>query len=287
MKKYLVLTVCAAMVLTGCGTYTGAGAYTGANIGSVLGSAIGGITGGHRGYHVGTLVGMAGGAIVGGAIGSATDKKHSDDVHRHYEQVQQRKAQQGNSGYNNSGYDNRQYGSDYNSSGYSFDSTDSGYDASGSGDDRLYDFDGGDYTGDYSATEARVTTPAASSANRMYSDYGYTPQIQIRNARFVDDNHDNTLVSNEVSKVIFEVVNTSNETLYDIVPTVVESTGNKRIYISPSMHVERLAPGAAIRYTAMVKAGKLKDGTATFCVSVLQGNKSMSQVQEFTVNTRR
>lgn len=281
MKKYLVLTVCAAMVLTGCGTYTGAGAYTGANLGSVLGSAIGGISGGHRGYHVGTIVGMAGGAILGGAIGSATDKKHSDDVHRHYEQVQQRKAQ------GNSGYDNRQYGTDYNSSEYRFDSTDSGYDETGSGDDRLYDFDSSDYNGDYTATEAHVTTPAASSANKMYSDYGYSPQIQIRNARFVDDNHDNSLASNEVSKVIFEVVNTSNETLYDIVPTVVESTGNKRIYISPSMHVERLAPGAAIRYTAMVKAGKLKDGAATFCVSVLQGNKTMSQVQEFTVQTKK
>jgi hypothetical protein len=281
MKKYLVLTVCAAMVLTGCGTYTGAGAYTGANLGSVLGSAIGGISGGHRGYHVGTIVGMAGGAILGGAIGSATDKKHSDDVHRHYEQVQQRKAQ------GNSGYDNRQYGTDYNSSDYRFVSTDSGSDETGSGDDRLYDFDSSDYNGDYTATEAHVTTPAASSANKMYSDYGYSPQIQIRNARFVDDNHDNSLASNEVSKVIFEVVNTSNETLYDIVPTVVESTGNKRIYISPSMHVERLAPGAAIRYTAMVKAGKLKDGTATFCVSVLQGNKAMSQVQEFTVQTKK
>jgi len=68
---------------------------------------------------------------------------------------------------------------------------------------------------------------------------------------------------------------------------VIEASGNKRTYISPSVHVERLAPGKAIRYTAMVKAGKLKDGTATFCLSVLQGNRQMSKVSEFTIQTRR
>ncbi len=97
--------------------------------------------------------------------------------------------------------------------------------------------------------------PASSSYDM--GDYAYNPQIEIRNPRFVDDNHDNILRSNELSKVIFEVMNTSSHMLYDLQPTVVEASGNKRIYISPSVHVESLAPGAAIRYTAMVKAGLL------------------------------
>ncbi len=268
------------MMLTGCGTYTGAGAYTGSNIGSILGSAIGGISGGRHGYHLGTIIGMAGGAIVGGAIGAAADQKAENDVHRHYEKVQERKArQQGNYGYDNRDYDNSSYGNS------SYDN--SGFDATGSGDDRLYDFDGSDYNGSYSAAPARTMVPAASSANDLYNNFSYSQKIQVRNARFVDDNHDNTLCSNEVSKIIFEVVNTSNETLYDIVPTVVETTGLKRLYISPSMHVESLAPGAAIRYTAMVKTGKMKEGVANFCVSVLQGNKTVSQVSEFSVQTRK
>lgn len=279
MKKFFLLSLCAVMMLTGCGTYTGAGAYTGSNIGSILGSAIGGISGGRHGYHLGTIIGMAGGAIVGGAIGAAADQKAENDVHRHYEKVQERKAQQRQGGYDDSAYSN----GGYDQRGYD----NSGYDATGSGDDRLYDFDGSDYNGSYSAAPARTMTPAASSANDLYNNFSYSQKIQVRNARFVDDNHDNLLCSNEVSKIIFEVVNTSDETLYDIVPTVVETTGIKRLYISPSMHVESLAPGAAIRYTAMVKTGKMKDGTANFCVSVLQGNKTVSQVSEFSVPTKK
>jgi hypothetical protein len=87
--------------------------------------------------------------------------------------------------------------------------------------------------------------------------------------------------------VIFEVHNASNVTLYDIQPTVVESSGKKNIYISPNIHVERLEPGKGIRYTAMVKSGRMKDGTATFCLSALQGNMVMSNVSEFVIPTRR
>ncbi len=75
MKKVLIFSLGMLMVLSSCGTYEGAGAYTGAQFGSIIGSAIGGISGGWRGHHVGTLVGMAGGAVVGAAIGKAADQK--------------------------------------------------------------------------------------------------------------------------------------------------------------------------------------------------------------------
>ena len=256
MKKIFVLTVCGALLLAGCGTYTGAGAYTGSTLGSILGSAIGGISGGHRGSDIGTIIGMAGGAIVGGAIGSAADQKREQRIEERYEQRRQDRMER---------REHRQQQQQY--------------------DDRIYDFGSTDYTGDYSASPARTMIPASSSYDM--GDYSYNPQIEIRNPRFVDDNYDNVLRSNELSKVIFEVVNTSNQTLYDLQPTVVEASGNKRIYISPSVHVESLAPGAAIRYTAMVKAGKLKDGNATFCLSVLQGGQAMSGVTEFSITTRR
>jgi hypothetical protein len=84
MKKLLVLSFSMLLVLSSCGTYTGAGAVTGAQFGSIIGSAIGGISGGWRGHDVGTLVGMAGGAAVGAAIGAAADQK----VERRYEQRQ-------------------------------------------------------------------------------------------------------------------------------------------------------------------------------------------------------
>ncbi|MBO4658711.1 MAG: hypothetical protein J5637_03720 [Prevotella sp.] len=265
MKKVFVYAVCAALVLSGCGTYTGAGAYTGAQFGSILGSAIGGITDGYRGSHVGTIIGMAGGAVVGAMVGNAADEASRREVRDHYDEVQRRKSQNGSSRYDDSGY----------------------YSPDNSGDDRLYDFQSSDYTSDYSASSPRIMDPASSSIEDITSDYSVNRSLVIRNPRFVDDNHDGWLKSNETSKVIFEIYNASGETLYDIQPTVIEASKCRNIYISPNIHVERLEPGKAIRYTAMVKAGKLRDGSATFCLSVLQGNRVMSNVAEFTVTTRR
>ena len=38
-------------------------------------------------------------------------------------------------------------------------------------------------------------------------------------------------------------MNRGTQPLVDIVPTVVEVTGNRHIYISPNMHVEKIMPG--------------------------------------------
>ena len=59
MKKTLLISVSALLLLSSCGTYTGMGAYTGGTFGSIIGSAIGGISGGRHGSDVGTLIGMA------------------------------------------------------------------------------------------------------------------------------------------------------------------------------------------------------------------------------------
>ncbi len=268
----MILVASAAMLLSSCGTYTGAGAYTGGMFGSILGSAIGGISGGHRGADLGTIVGMAGGAAIGAAIGAAADEQNREEVHEHYQRVQENKAR----GVNPYG-GNRERCND-----------DSGYDATGSGDDRLYDFGSSDYTGDYTASVPVTSLPASSSVEELTSSYSYDPQVEIVNARFVDDNQDGVLRGDEVGKIIFEVVNHSSEPVYDVQPTVVEANGNKHIYISPSVHVEYLAPGGAIRYTAMVKGDrKLKDGTALFCLSVIQGTEKISKVTEFKVRTSR
>ena len=79
MKKTLLVSVSALLLLSSCGTYTGMGAYTGGTFGSIIGSAIGGISGGRHGSDVGTLIGMAGGAMVGAAVGAAADKAQQRD----------------------------------------------------------------------------------------------------------------------------------------------------------------------------------------------------------------
>ncbi len=304
MKKSIVLGMSALLLLGSCDTYTGSGAYMGSTLGSIFGSAIGGITGGPHGSDVGTVVGMIGGAVAGAAIGQATDQKQqaqreADMADMRAERAERRaaiaRAQQsgtynyGNSNYGNRNYDNSNYGSNYSNDNTSNSgSTDSGFDASNSGDDRIYNFKGSDYTGNYSATKPQETMPMESSVENLTSNLKYTPNIEIKNARFVDDNKDGKIERGEMSKIIFEIYNRGNQTLYDIVPTVVESTGNRHIIISPNMHVESLQPGKGIRYTALVKAdNRLKDGSAKFCLSVVQGAKKISKVCEFDIPTIR
>lgn len=147
-------------------------------------------------------------------------------------------------------------------------------------------FQGSDYTGDYSAAQSKTKAPAESSVEELAGSYRYTPNIEILNARFVDDNQDGVLSRNEVGKIIFEVMNRGEKPVYDVQPSVLETTGNPHIYISPSIHVESIAPGKGIRYTALVKADKkLKTGRVAFAVTVLQGQKSISKVTEFNIRT--
>ena len=282
MKKSLILSLSAAMVLSSCSTYTGSGAIIGGSLGSILGSAIGGIAGGARGSDIGSIVGMAGGAIIGASTGAKADRRAKDEVHERYEKVQRRKAREKR---NQSEYDYYNQTDDYGRSG-SVDG--SGFDNTNSGDDRIYDFQSSDYTGSYSAAQPNTKAPAESSVDKLAGNYQYTPNIEIVNARFVDDNQDGVLSRNEVGKIIFEVLNRGDKAINNVQPSVLETTGNVHIYISPSIHIESIAPGKGVRYTALVKADKkLKNGMARFALTVLQGQKSISKVTEFNIKTSK
>lgn len=268
MKKVILLMLCSSLVMGSCDTYTGSGAYAGGSIGSILGSAIGGLSGGPRGSDMGTIIGMAGGAVVGAVIGSQADKAQADREAAYQQDRVERRS-----------------GSDYSNTPV----TDNPeiFDSNNGGDDRLYDFKSKDYTGDYSAQQPTTSMPSA-SVEELGARFSYSPTLEIVNARFVDDNEDNCLNRNETCKVIFEILNRGYKPVYDVVPTVVETTGNKHIFISPSIHVEKISPGSGVRYTAMVKADrKLKDGMARFCVSVIHEGKSISKVNEFNIPTMR
>ena len=268
MKKVILLMLCSSLVMSSCDTYTGSGAYAGGSIGSILGSAIGGLSGGPRGSDMGTIIGMAGGAVVGAVIGSQADQAKADREAAYQQDRVERRS-----------------GSDYSNTPV----TDNPeiFDSNNGGDDRLYDFKGKDYTGDYSAQQPTTSMPSA-TVEELGARFSYSPTLEIVNARFVDDNEDNCLNRNETCKVIFEIVNRGHAPVYDVVPTVVETTGNKHIFISPSIHVEKISPGSGVRYTAMVKADrKLKDGMARFCVSVIHEGKSISKVNEFNIPTKR
>ena len=253
MKKIMVLALGAAFLLSSCGSYTATGAYTGSTLGSVLGSAIGGLSGGPRGSDWGQIIGMAGGAVIGGAIGNAADKAQERKIERYHDRVLNK-------------YDN-QYGQGN-------ERDDSGFDPSNSADDRI-EFDGKAPSDD----TYRVPAPGMNVSPEE--------AIQISNVRFVDN--DNILRANERSKIVFEVRNVSNHTIFHVMPNVVESTGNKHIVVSPGIEVESIAPGSGIKYTANVVADKkLNDGRASFTISVEHGSRTKATTTKvINVVTRR
>ena len=297
MKKGIIYLAACALLLSSCDTYTGAGAYAGATFGSILGSAIGGISGGPRGSDIGTIVGMAGGAAVGAAIGQQADQAQTQKVHDHYERIQQNRERgynpydHSNQAYNQGYQDNSSTDDAYNFSG-SNDQTQSedlsGFDSTNSGDDRIT-FSPSDSTDSYSASKPTTVVPNGESHFEVIPQgVTYTPNIEIANPRFVDANKDGYLSRGEDAKVTFEIYNRGKQTLFNVIPSVIETSHNHHIRITPSIIVESLQPGQGIVYTAFVKADKkLGDGNAKFALAVLQGKKSISKVTEFNVSTKK
>lgn len=156
----------------------------------------------------------------------------------------------------------------------------SGFDSTNSGDDRI-DFDGSDAaTGNYEYKQP------SSPADNVYTHSA--PTVEIRNARFIDADGNDTISRGEMCKVVFEIYNNGLQPVYNVVPTVAEMTGNKHIYISQPICVEKIGAYKGVRYTAMVKAdNRLKDGTIKLCCSVLQNGEAISKVTEFNVETRK
>ena len=270
MKKTLLVSLSALLLLSSCGTYTGMGAYTGGTFGSIIGSAIGGISGGRHGSNVGTLIGMAGGAMVGAAVGAAADNAQQ----REYEQYKaDRQQRMENRQRNYGGQVQTQSQNSYD--GYD-DQNDSGFDPSGSGDDRLYGF-GEDFSS--------VPSPEGAPA------YKISPQadLEIRNPRILDASRDGELTRGEEARMAFEIYNCSSEPAYQVQPSVTEVTGNKHIRISENVLVECIRPGKGIRYTAVIKADDhLKDGEAVIRIGVFQRNKEVSsQTREFRIKTNK
>lgn len=265
MNKSVILSLAAACMLSACGTYAGSGAYAGSSLGSILGSAIGGISSGPRGSDLGTIVGMAGGAIIGGSIGAQADKQR--EIKR-----QQR-------------MDNMPRCENRFDDGVVEDRTDV-MAPNNDADDRIADFTVAEPPAQYDGLKPVVVMPEQSGMSSIFAGYTYSADIEVKNVRFEDANSDDKISRGEVCKIVFELFNHSQSVLDDVRPVVLESTGNKHIYISQDVLIEHLYPGRGIRYTAMLKADdRLKNGNVNVCISVLHGDKKISHVNELNVQT--
>ena len=254
-----------ALFLSSCGTYTGQGAYIGAQFGTILGSAVGGLSGGWRGSDAGTIIGMAGGAAIGAAIGAAADQREAE----RYDEYQRERAAR---------HHDRVTATPP--------ADDSGYDSSNSGDDRV-DFGISGPTGEQTAKLPE--TPSAEKTVSVSDLQRIRPAIEVRNVRIIEQREEGVIHAGEQCKVVFEIMNRSHYTLHDVMPMVNELTGNKHLHISPNLHIESIAPGTGVRYTATVQADKrLKDGQAVLRVAVAHHDREQEALtQQFTLVTRR
>lgn len=134
---------------------------------------------------------------------------------------------------------------------------------------------------------------------RRNADYGYpddriymerTPDaLEIRRPTLIDSSRDEVLTRGEEARIVFEVYNTTDKTLYRVRPNVTEISGNRHIEVSDNVMIESIAPGKGIRYTALVRADNgLRDGEAVFRIGVFLGrNEIVSQTREFRIQTSK
>lgn len=143
-----------------------------------------------------------------------------------------------------------------------------------------------------------VTTPKNIEDSGYYEEYEpivraerapvRESDLRIKNIRFIDDNRNQAIDANEDSKIIFEIFNEGNRSIYGIVPEVTEVSGIKHLQISPSVIIKVLQPGERVRYTTTVSAGKrLKDGSATFVIHACDDTGSCSPEREFSITTQK
>lgn len=129
-------------------------------------------------------------------------------------------------------------------------------------------------------SETYVLSPEDNPRKAFYN-------LQIHNIRFIDDNRDHIISPDESGKIIFEIMNEGEDVVYDVVPSVTETTGMKHIMISPSVMIERIMPHNGIKYTATISAGKrLKEGNITIRIAVTDTYGEEYAWQEFSLPTK-
>ena len=157
--------------------------------------------------------------------------------------------------------------------------TDSGFDPNNIGDDRIV-----------METEVPSNTVSLDELKNMTGyNVNINESIQLRHENFTDANGDGNISPGEECKVSFEIMNNSDVEIFNVIPTVIETTGNKHIHISPTVRVESIKPHQGVRYTATILADKrLKDGNAVIRVTVTQGqNDIASMAKEFNITCKR
>ena len=293
MKKMMMTMVGTALLMSSCGTYTGTGAVVGAQLGTILGSAVGGISGGWRGSDIGAITGMAGGAMVGAAIGAAADQKAEQQAMEREEAYRRRHMEREMPQYPPQGYGTQgtqgQAGDDRVDFGIA------GPQGSLTPNPGLTPNPSPRGEGNYKGEGSRYS-PQTSPKERGYGastnkegSFKITPLVELRNVHLMEADGDGVLRRGEQMKLVFELMNRADRTLYNVCPMVTDLTHNKHVFISPNMAIESIATGTGVRYTATIQAdNRLKDGELVIHIGVMVESRELASVaQEMVIRTAK
>ena len=222
---------------------------SGASNGAFFGSILGSAIGGITGGYRGSDIGTIVGMAGGAVVGAAIGQASEKEEQRKYDEYMRRRNDQ------------------------------SGFDPNNGGDDRIV-----------MEEEVPSQTVTLDELKRMEGfNVNINESIHLRHEDFSDANGDGFITPGEECKVSFEIMNNSDVEIFNVIPTVIETTGNKHIHISPTVRIESIRPHQGVRYTATVLADKrLKDGNAVIRVTVTQGqNDIASMAKEFNITCKR
>lgn len=246
MKKYswiLVLT----LLMNSCYTSTSqqsAGTFTGAMIGSSVGSLFGGLIDGPRGDWWGSAIGTIAGAAIGNAINAPKNKDRTtvDRYSRGTDSQNYSDAPSVPQNYNDIPTSPQHY-RDRPSSPQHYRDTPSSQQT----------------CNDTAVPDAYAALPQEDGQINLMQ------QLQVKNIKFVDDNHDLKMNPQEHCQLIFDIVNTGMQPAVNVIPMVTANAQKKHIYMSQPVKIDGIGAGESVRYTLSLYSDRgLKTGSVGF-----------------------
>jgi hypothetical protein len=127
------------------------------------------------------------------------------------------------------------------------------------------------------------------SGNQREGNFKITSLVELRNVHLMEADGDGVLRRGEQMKLVFELMNRADRTLYNVCPMVTDLTHNKHVFISPNMAIESIATGTGVRYTATIQAdNRLKDGELVIHIGVMVESRELASVaQEIVIRTAK
>lgn len=134
-------------------------------------------------------------------------------------------------------------------------------------------------TTDYAPQDEYAAVPQENAPGNLMQ------QLDIRNIKFVDENHDLKINPQEHCQLIFEIYNIGSEAVTNIIPMATVNRQKKHIFMSRPVRIDRIDAGDGLRYTISMYADKgLRTGTVGFNLLLSVDGQKAELVRTFDLS---